>query len=114
MVQVVKADAITRGVDEGVSNGGVSVTIRIGSIGSISGRDGKVGGIGLRVSTTFGISVVGSAGDGLVGSVHTGGRFAQVGVDVGVAVVAGVSQEVLRVSLGFGESRGNKSENDLK
>ena len=114
MVLVVKADAVTRGVDKGMSNGGVSVTIRIGSIGSISGRDGKVGGIGLRVGTTFGIAVVGGAGHGLVGSVHTGGRFAQVGIDVGVAIVAGVSQEVLRISLGFGESRGNKGENDLK
>ena len=108
---IVETDAKMRGVDKTHSIN--SVTIRISTI---NGRNSIVGGIGLRFSGTFGISVVGSAGNGLVGSIDTGGRFSQsvVGVRVVMSIVSS-SEEKLRVglSLGLGESGSDNDKQDL-
>ena len=103
--KVVGADTKVRGVDK-------TVGIRMIRISTNS----KVGGVGLRFGLTFGISIVSSAGDGLVGSIDTGGRFSQsvVGVRVVMSIVSS-SEEKLRVGLGLGlgESGSDNDKQDL-
>ena len=100
-----------RGVDKTHSIN--SVTIRISTI---NGWNSIVGGIGLRFSGTFGISVVGSAGNGLVGSIDTGGRFAQTVVNVGIMipVVPGVDKSWVSLGFGLGQSGPNNDKQDLQ
>ena len=108
---VVETDAIMRGVNKAHSIN--SVTIRISTI---NGRNSIVGRIGLGFSGTFGISVVGSAGNGLVGSVDTGGRFAQTVVNVGIVipVVPGVDKSWVSLGFWLGQSGSNNDKQDLQ
>ena len=102
---IVETDAKMRGVDK---------THSINSV--TTGRNSIVGRIGLGFSRTFGVSVVGSAGNGLVGSIDAGGRFAQTVVNVGImiSVVPGVDKSWVGLGFWLGQSGSNNDKQDLQ
>ena len=103
--KIVGADTKVRGMDKTV---GIWM-IRIST-------NSEVCGVGLRFGLAFSISIVGSAGHGLIGSIDTWGRFSKSVVSVRIMSIVSSSKEKLRVglSLGLGESSSHNNKQDLE